>query len=214
MPSSPPILPSRRSCSHAARLPRLVVVLPLALVLCCISFLSHHHLPAVGASTVSHATASRHATLHLWCGRSLSAPAVCHVTSCHASSTSLHTAASQCAPLLPLVWLVVTVAPSPATCLAGCRVASHHAIRRRLHLLSYLILPLLSLSSVLAGRRVTSHHDGPFRLPAPLPPRNFVQAMRLILKTKCIQYQAGNYEKHLIVFHIQMESTVRWQPWS
>ena len=103
-PSLPPTLPSHQSRSHATRLPRLVVVLPL--VLCRLSFVSRHPPPSVRASVFI-------TPLHLWCGRLSSALAACHVISYHAFA-SHRTAASH----YPI---------SSASCLAGCHVVSHHA---------------------------------------------------------------------------------------
>ena len=172
MPSSPLILlsPFLLSCC----LSQLIVV--LSFVLCNLSFLSQHNLPSDGAFTVYHATTSCCATVHLLCSCSFSTLAVCHVAFCHTSS-------SQCTLLLPLVWLVVTLAPSHATYLAGCHVTSHNAdasscppVPLPLVIPLPLILPLLFLSSFSGWLSCHLSSCLSLWLPASLPPMNFVQA--------------------------------------
>ncbi len=173
MPSLPPTLTSLHP--HASCLPRLgfraascpppsqLLLTPLPLIR------KRLHL-----STSHCAAASHHAPLPLWCG--CLSPAL-------ASPLVLP-------PSLVCLCLRLSLCPSHATCLDGCRVASHHTNASRLPgpltLVAPLplVAPLSCLLSTLAGFHVASPHDGASHLPVPLPPRNSVQAVGLILSVK------------------------------
>jgi hypothetical protein len=181
MPSWPPTLPSLRPPSDASYLPQLVVV--LSLVLRRLSFSSHHRLPSGGTSTCpllvtllplvaplffSCALASCLPRLFVVSPLATLPPPVClHLR------LSLHHHLSLC--------------PSHVSCLAGCCIAFHHTdfslplAPPTLVAPSPLVAPLLCLSSTLAGCCVASTHDGASRLPVPLPLRNSLQAVGLIL---------------------------------
>jgi hypothetical protein len=115
MPLLPTTLPSLCPHSHASCLPWLVVVLPL--VLHRLSCSSCHHLPSVGTSTCPLLIVPMSLVVPLFfSGELASCPAqlfLCHLLSCHRLHLSSH-----CHLLL---------CPSRVSCLAGCRVASHHA---------------------------------------------------------------------------------------
>jgi hypothetical protein len=102
----------------------------------------------------------------------------CCVTSCHA-------AVSRPPAPLPLIASPPLTTPLSASWLAGCFVTSHHVdafhppAPPTLIASLPLVAPLLCLLSTPAGCCVDSPYDGTLRLPAPLPPKNSLQAMGL-----------------------------------
>jgi hypothetical protein len=110
LPSLSPTLPSHGSCSHAACLPRLVVVLPL--FLCRLCFLTCHHFPSISTSIFCHATPS------------LCDPLISGVV---ASCLPRLLVMSPLATLRHSMHCYFSSHPSSASCLDGCHFGSHQA---------------------------------------------------------------------------------------
>ncbi len=188
MPSLPPPLLSFCHCSHASRLPKLVVLLPL--VLRYLTFLSCHCLLSSGASTCPPLIALLPLVVPLF----FSGAVASHPPRLFFMSPLVTLPPPVCLHLCFSLHHRLSSHPSHASCLAGCCVAPHHTDTSRppapptLIASPPLVAPLLCLLSTLAGHLVASPHDGTSRLPAPLPPRNSLQAVGLILivKLNCI----------------------------
>jgi hypothetical protein len=122
-------------------------------------------------------SATFHCAPHLlWCGCLSSTPAVCRVTSLYTATSCLPAPP----PLIVPPPLIALLSCLLSSCLSRC-LSSHQCLQSASasdsRCASPLVAPPLCLSSTLAGCRVASPHDGTLRLPAPMPPRNFLQAM-------------------------------------
>ncbi len=154
----------------------------MPLILRCLIFLSCHRLPSGGASTCPPLVVLQLPIVPLFFS--------CAVVSClprlFVMSPLIMPPPPVCLRLHLSLHHRLSLHPSRASCLACCSIASHHADATCLLALltlvmpSPLVAPLLCLSSTLACCCVASSHDGASHLPAPLPPKNSLQAMGLI----------------------------------
>jgi hypothetical protein len=153
MPLLPSTLPSLRPCSHASRLPRLGVMLPL--VLRRVSFSSSHHLPFGGTFTCPPLIVLPPLFVPLF----FSCAVASHPPQLFVVSPLVMPPLPICQRLHLSLHRCFSLHPFCAFCLAGCHVASHHVAAScplappALVASLPLVAPLLCLLSFLAGCR-------------------------------------------------------------